>query len=146
MPLEYKWNHRPSRRNLVCSKLFSIPPARAQGSRTQIRQHKDGAAGNRPVEESVLRRRNKCNGEVDDALAGVVRADEELKQALIGQSVLLQRRQLGMALMLLRPGPKVDCYGRWHTRSKNLCNKARLPRLQNGFCNTNNIVSIANVV
>lgn len=136
MPLEYKWNHCPSRRNLVCSKLFSIPPARAQGSCTQIRQHKDGAAKSRPVEESTLRRRNKGNGDVDEALAGVVRTDEKLKQALVGQTVLLQRSQLGVALMLLRPRPKVDCHGRWHARSENLCNKARLPRLQNSLCNT----------
>lgn len=133
--LEYKRYHVPSRSHRFRTKLLRIPSSRANGRRPQIRHHKRQAANHGPAEPAACRRGHKRNGEVNETLAGVVRADEELEEARGGQRVLFQARKVPVALILLGPSPKVNGHGRGHARGEDAQRVLRLPRLEDGICN-----------
>lgn len=131
--LEHKRNHGPSRLDRIDTKLFAIPPPRAHGRGPEVGHDKRQAAEHRPAEPPARRRGDKGNRQVDEALARVVRAHEELEQTRRGQRVLFEARQMRVAFILLDPGPKVNGHGGRHARGEDARGVLRLPRLKDGI-------------
>lgn len=96
-------NHPELGIDLFVSELFLVPGLGDFGRRTEIDNHEYQSPEDSGIQEFA--RRSSCDGDaqIDEALAGVVRADNLLEPSFTWQSVFLQACQVGMALALLQP-------------------------------------------
>lgn len=89
--------------NLVAPKLVLIPGFRPAGCRTKVHHDKNQAQQDRQVEVPIRGCRDDTHAQIQQAFAGIVRADDVSEPSLAWQGVFLEARQVCVALILLKP-------------------------------------------
>jgi hypothetical protein len=84
-----KGYHKPLFSDLVFAKLLLVPLLRPARRSPEVDSHKQETRQQRLVEQLALRRGSHGECHIQQALIGVVRADEVSERALLWKSVLL---------------------------------------------------------
>lgn len=102
------------------------------GRDAEVDCHEDDTAQHGRAEDAASRCRHQGNGDVDDYLASVVRADEMAEQALAGECVFLEVGEVPVALILLEPSGGEENEGQDNAPCQQDGEFARRPRRQDG--------------
>lgn len=103
-PSEDERNHCPLLGNSGRSEFLNIPPLRPGCRHAKARNHKEHRWQKCSVEQLADWRGNDGEGQVEHALAGVVRADKIAEHALFRQRVFYQASKVAVTAVLLQPG------------------------------------------